>query len=486
MQASARLWQWLQESRASLAFTTYQTNRLLLVGCKPEGRIAVHERVFDKPMGLYASEDGLVMSTRHAIWQLENRLAPGELHAGCDRLYVPARSHTTGDLNVHDVVLDKHGDILFINTDFSCLARLRAGYSFEPVWQPPFISALKAEDRCHLNGLALRAGAPAYVTACAASDAAAGWRHQRGGGGIVMHIPSNEIVAGGLSMPHSPRWYRNKLWLLNAGSGELGFLDGERFVPVAACPGFVRGLAFAGDYAVVGMSRLRASSFGGLPLAQRLEGAGQASQCGLAVIDLRSGALAHSLLFDGGVDELFDVVVLPGVVRPAALGFQDDGIERLIRFPGGGGLLATKPTLRRPGVGAAPQAPGLPRAAALQASAFASVKYQHVYHLSAANLAGYEAMTYPSLQARWRVQAARGELLGVSASVDGAMVALAVAEQTDGADGAPLRTLLSLLVLPPYRHQGIATALLKHLHLPPPPASTAAIRPCLDILQDTL
>ncbi|NHZ42516.1 TIGR03032 family protein [Massilia sp. CCM 8693] len=480
MQASTGLWQWLQESRASLAFTTYQSNRLLLVGRKPEGRIAVHERVFDKPMGLYAGEDSLVMSTRHAIWQLENRLAPGQTHAGCDRLYVPARSHTTGDLNVHDVVRDRHGETLFINTDFSCLARLRDGYSFEPVWQPPFISALKAEDRCHLNGLAMRAGAPAYVTACAASDAAAGWRHQRAAGGIVMHIPSNEIVAGGLSMPHSPRWYRGKLWLLNAGSGEFGFLDGERFVPVAACPGFVRGLAFAGDYAVVGMSRLRASSFGGLPLAQRLAGAGQASQCGLVVIDLRSGAPVHSLLFDGGVDELFDVVVLAGVERPSALGFQDDGIERLISFPGSGGLLATKPTVRRPGIGAAVAAPALPRAAA------ACVKYQHVHHLNAANLAGYEAMTFPSLQARWRGQAPHGELLGVSASVDGAMVALAVAEQAAGTDGAPLRTLLSLLVLPPYRHQGIATALLKHLQLPQPPASNAAIRPRIDTLQDTL
>ena len=77
---------------------------------------------------------------------------------GCDRLYFPKTAHTTGDLNVHDVVMDGEGELLFVNTDFSCLARLSPDYSFEPLWQPAFISQLVAEDRRHLNGLALRDG----------------------------------------------------------------------------------------------------------------------------------------------------------------------------------------------------------------------------------------------------------------------------------------------------------------------------------------
>lgn len=463
IRSSDGLWQWLQDRRISLGFTTYQTNRLFLVGCKPEGRLAVNERLFDKPMGLFADRDRLVISTRYQIWQLENRLAPGETHSGSDRLYVPSRSYTTGNLSVHDVVIDKDGEILFVNTDFSCLARLCPGYSFEPIWQPPFIGKLKAEDRCHLNGLAMQNGEPAYATACGATDEPAGWRNCRADGGIVMHIPSNEIIATGLSMPHSPRWYRDKLWLLNSGSGEFGFLDGERFIPVAFCPGFVRGLAFVGDYALVGLSKLRSQSFGGLALEQRLADTGQTSQCGLRVIDLNTGAIVHSLTIDGSVEELFDVVVLPDVQWPRALGFQDDDIERLINFPGSSGLVTTKPTVKRPGIGSPAQTAGLPRVSQLaDADGSAIVKYQRVYHLNPDNLAPYDAMTYPSLQARWQTQPQRGELLGVSASVDGAMVGFAIAEQFIE-NTLQRAELISLFVLPDYRDQGIATALVKHL-----------------------
>ena len=103
-----------------MARLSHNQNRLFLIGCKPEGRSAVNERLFDKPMGLYADGDRLIMSTRYLIWHLENRLAAGETHLGCDRLYVPSVSYTTGDLNVHDVVMTKNQKPLFINTDFSC------------------------------------------------------------------------------------------------------------------------------------------------------------------------------------------------------------------------------------------------------------------------------------------------------------------------------------------------------------------------------
>jgi len=453
---SDRLWHWLQEHKVSLAFTTYQTNNLFLAGTKSDGRLALNTRKFDKPMGLWAERDLLVMGTRHAIWLLENRLAEGESREGCDRLYVPAQSHTTGDLNVHELARDKNGQLLFINTDFSCLARLRPGYSFEPVWQPPFISQLRAEDRCHLNGLGMRDGEPTYATACAASDDPAGWRKQRTAGGIVMHIPSNELIATGLSMPHSPRWHQDKLWLLNSGAGELGFLDGERFVPVALLPGFARGLCFVGRYAVLGLSKLRASSFGGLPLEQRLAAQGASAQCGLLVIDTVTGAIVHALHIEGPIDELFDVVVLPDVTRPQALGFQDDSIERLISFPGSEGLITTKPTVRRPGLGRPAPMPG-------QARSPSAVKFQQVHHLNQQNLAQYDAMTYPSLQSRWKTEALRGELLGVSASIDGEMIGFAVAEEFEQEDASTACELLSLLVVPAFRHQGIATALLRHL-----------------------
>jgi uncharacterized protein (TIGR03032 family) len=201
----------------------------MLVGRKANGRLAINERLFDKPMGLYAQGNSLYMSTRYQIWQLDNHLAKGETYQEADRLYVPSLSYTTGSLNVHDLVLGRDGTPIFINTDFSCLATIQAGYSFAPIWQPPFITKLVAEDRCHLNGLAMVEGEPAYVTACSMTDSAAGWRSHRNDGGIVVHLPSNEVVLRGLSMPHSPRWYQGKLWILNAGTGELGYVDDHQF-----------------------------------------------------------------------------------------------------------------------------------------------------------------------------------------------------------------------------------------------------------------
>ncbi len=462
MQGSEHLYQWLENERISLAFTTYQTNRLFLVGRKENGHLAVNERLFDKPMGLYARNESLFMATRYQIWQLENRLAKGEQHQGCDRLYVPSQSHITGDLNVHDVVVTEDQKILFINTDFSCLATLQAGFSFAPLWKPPFITKLAAEDRCHLNGLAMQDGKPTYVTACSATNEAAGWRSHRLDGGVVMHIPSNEIIVRGLSMPHSPRWYQGKLWLLNSGTGEFGFVDGNRFVPVTFCPGFVRGLAFWKNYALVGLSQLRSKAFTGLSLENRLAAENITAQCGLVVVDLETGKLLHALHIGGVVEELFDVVVLPDVRQPRALGFQDDDIDRLISFPESGGIIITKPTVKRPGLSQPTQVAGLPRMSQLGVPGEAAVKYQKVYHLTPENLLQYDAMTYPSLRNRWQTQPQRGELLGVSASVDGEMVGLAVAETWQEGTERHVE-LISSYVLPAYRQQPIEKQLHRHL-----------------------
>jgi len=451
----------MQAMQLSFAFSTYQTNRLFLVGCKPERRLAVNERLFDKPMGLYAHDNSLYMACRYQIWQLENHLAAGENYAGADRLYVPSTAHTTGDLNVHDVVMTKDEQLIFINTDFSCLATLKAGYSFEPLWKPPFISHLVAEDRCHLNGLAMQNGEPTYVTACSSTNEAAGWRNHRLNGGIVIHIPSNEIIATDLSMPHSPRWYRGKLWLLNSGSGEFGYLDKGRFVPVTFCAGFVRGLAFFGDYALVGLSKLRSRSFGGLALEIRLAAEGYEAQCGLVVIDLNTGQIIHSFIINSVVEELFDVVVLPNVQQPNVLGFQEDDISRLINFPQSNGMVITKPTVQRPSIGQTVPIAGLPQPNASENHKTA-VKYQRVYHLTPDNLLPYEAMTYPSLQARWQTQPPRGELLGLSASVAGEIIGFAVADCYQ-VDATATADLISLYVLPAYHQLGIETNLTQQL-----------------------
>lgn len=324
---------WLAESQLSLAFTTYQAGKLFLLGVSPNGELCVRERSFQRCLGLWSNGQTMWMSSKYQLWRFENVLPAGESAHGHDRIFVPQVGYTTGDLDVHDVAVESSGRVVFVNTLFGCLATLSDTQSFVPLWKPPFIDRLAAEDRCHLNGLALENGAAAYVTVVSQSNVADGWRDHRHNGGCVVDVRIDEVIADGLSMPHSPRVHREKLWLLNSGTGHFGFIDRDagRFEAVAFCPGYVRGLAFHDDYAVVGLSGLRMDrTFRGLPLDDNLRNAGAEPRCGLNVVDLRSGDVVHWLRINGVVSELYDVVALPKVIRPHAIGFQSDEICRLL------------------------------------------------------------------------------------------------------------------------------------------------------------
>ncbi|NEQ78136.1 MAG: TIGR03032 family protein [Okeania sp. SIO2C9] len=456
--ASPQFAAWLAKHHLSLAFTTYQTNRLFFISCQTNGRLKFHERLFDKPMGLYADGERLYMSTRYQLWQFENLLDTGEKYGECDRLYIPRTAYTTGDLNVHDVVVDNAQNLIFVNTDFSCLATLDPNYSFVPLWQPPFISKLVPEDRCHLNGLAMVEGKPTYMTACSATDTATGWRNHRRDGGVVINVEQNEIITTGLSMPHSPRWYKEKLWLLNSGTGELGYIDKGKFAPITFCPGFVRGLAFWGDFAVVGLSKLRSGAFTGLALEERLNAQGNTAHCGVMVIDLNSGQIVEWVHIAKTIEELFDIVVLPNVRQPEALGLQGDEVQRLVTFPNSGGIVTTKPTVKRPSIGQVPPVAGLPQAFE-QPKQPVAIKYQRVYHLNSTNTLDYDALTYPSIKQRWQTQPPKGELFGISAAVEGSLVGFVIAERVS----SETADIISLLVLPECRRQGIGTKLLVYL-----------------------
>jgi uncharacterized protein (TIGR03032 family) len=351
---------WLADQNVSLAFTTYQTGKLFLLGRKPDGQVAVFERTFNRCMGLWGDGQTLWLSSLYQLWRFENVLQPGQLHNGCDRLYVPRVGYTTADLDIHDIVVETgvgvgqtggrplmpdflppSSRVLFVNTKFGCLATLSERHSFTPVWRPPFLSKLAPEDRCHLNGLALENGRARYVTAVSGSDVADAWRERRRDGGLVMELPSGRIVAAGLSMPHSPRVYKGRLWLLNSGAGFLGSIDtvSGTFTPLTFSAGYLRGLAFSGNYAVVGLSRPRhEKTFTGLALDDELTKRKAEARCGLEIINLDSGDVEHWVRLEGMVQELYDVVVLPGVVRPMSLGLKNDEIQRIITIDADGAL----------------------------------------------------------------------------------------------------------------------------------------------------
>lgn len=324
---------WMDEQKLSIALTTYQIGKLFFLGLKPNGELSIFERSFNRCMGLCPSENGLYMSSIHQVWRFENLLKHGQTQDDYDRLYLPQVGNTTGDLDIHDMAVDADGRLIFVNTLFGCLATLSETHSFKPVWRPPFISKLAAEDRCHLNGLAMKDGRAAYVTAVGTSDVVDAWREHRVNGGVVIDVNSNEIVARGLSMPHSPRWHQGKLWLLNSGTGDFGYVDfaSGSFVPVTFCAGYMRGLSFHGDYALVGTSRPRHNkTFSGLALDEKLKERQAEARCGIQVIDLRTGDVVHWLRIEGIIDEIYDVVALPGVRRPMALGFKTDEIRRVL------------------------------------------------------------------------------------------------------------------------------------------------------------
>jgi uncharacterized protein (TIGR03032 family) len=317
----------------SVAISSYQSGKFYLMGRNPQGGLMVDERLFQKAMGICVEGNTLVLATLFQIQRFENLLEPGQyINHTFDACYIPRVTYTTGALDAHDIGLLANGEIVFVATRFNCLATLSRKRSFTPVWKPPFISAIVDEDRCHLNGLAMADGKPAYVTAVSRSNTIDGWRDRRANGGVVIDVASGEIVCEGLSMPHSPRLYQGKLWILNAGTGELGWVQRETrsFRALTFCPGFLRGLAFRGKYAFVGLSKPRYERFEGLDLDAKLREADSEAWCGVQVIDLDTGACAEWFRIDGVVGEIYDVGLVPGVSCPMSLGFGSKEIQTLL------------------------------------------------------------------------------------------------------------------------------------------------------------
>ncbi len=331
--ASPYLAAWLAEQQLSIAFSSYQAGKLFLLGRKPEAQLAIFERTFNRCMGLWSDGQTLWAATAFQLLRFENILAAPE--NGFDRLFVPRIAVFTGDIDVHDLAVDE-GQLFFVSTLFSAIATRSDRASFKPYWTPSFITRLAPEDRCHLNGMALRDGQPFYATAAAASDDAEGWRTHALRGGCLIDIPANKVILEGLSMPHSPRWHNGKLWLLDSGNGYLGFYEHGIFTRVAFLPGYARGLALVGNFAVVGVSKPRHEpTFAGLSLEKALQKYNHQPRCGLAVVDLTSGALVHWLwLEDGQVNELYDVALIPGVSRPKLLGLMSDEIRYTVNYEG--------------------------------------------------------------------------------------------------------------------------------------------------------
>ncbi|MEM0981484.1 MAG: TIGR03032 family protein [Cyanobacteria bacterium P01_H01_bin.58] len=285
-----------------------------------------HFRLFQKPMGLATDTEGrMAIGTDSQIWEFRNvpAVAPKlEPHGKHDACFLPRNMHVTGDIDIHEMAWS-NDELWFINTRFSCLCTLDKNYSFVPHWRPPFVSGYAPEDRCHLNGLELVDGEPKYVTALGTTNTGSGWRENKAQGGVLMDVTTNEILVQGLSMTHSPRWYRDHLWVLESGDGSLVKVDlaTNQLEPMVKLPGFTRGIDFYGPLAFIGLSQVRESVvFSGIPLTERLT----ERICGVWVVNIETGEIIAFLKFEDAVQEIFSVQVLPGICFPEILVEQNE------------------------------------------------------------------------------------------------------------------------------------------------------------------
>jgi uncharacterized protein (TIGR03032 family) len=311
----------LQAAGCALLVSTYQAGQLIAVGVADD-RLSLSFRRFDRAMGVAVGPDRIAVAGKDQIWTLReySDLAPAMTPAGRhDRCWLPRSSTVTGAIQCHEIAWgagsDGEPELWLVNTLFSCLAGVDRRYSFVPRWRPPFVSELAAQDRCHLNGLAMRDGTPAFVTVLARTDAPSGWRTVPKSDGAVLDVASGEAVTTGLVMPHSPRWYDGQLFVLNSGMGLLERVDvaSGRRESVASVPGYARGLSFHRNLAFVGLSRIRETAvFGAVPIAAYSD----QLKCGVGVIDLETGNTVATLQFSNAVEEIFDVQVVPDARCP--------------------------------------------------------------------------------------------------------------------------------------------------------------------------
>lgn len=342
---SPGLGEWIRQQGGTIVFSTYQNSRVFFLMADEDGKTHATERIVGSAMGLAVDQDKLWITNKEQAWRFSNvgprTIKEGEKTINSDAVYMPRWGMFLGGCDTHDVAScvqhdERTYELLFVNTNFNCIASIDGHYNFVPVWKPKFISSIGMGDRCHLNGMGVRDGQIAFATACSTTDVVGTWRDHKAGGGVLMDVQSQEIMASGFSMPHSPRWHDEKVWMHNSGQGDFGYVDPKdgRFEPVLQCPGFARGLTIVGHHAVIGLSTLRENTFAsGLPIKERLERQNIQQRCGLLIVNLLTGKLEHWLTLQV-VTELYDVAWLSGIKRPYTPGFSEPEKHRtLINFP---------------------------------------------------------------------------------------------------------------------------------------------------------
>lgn len=324
----------LHELGCTLAISTYQANKLIFISSNGSNLVQL-PRNFDKAMGVSYEDGRLAIATRSSlqIFAENKQLAFNypKKPKTYDLIFMPRMTYYTGYVDLHDIELVGH-EVYAVNTLFSCIVKMSDRYNWEPIWSPPNITKITSEDRCHLNGMIVRDGKPAYATAFNDGDALGSWRGVIPSGGILWDIEKNEKILEDLQMPHSPRWYDGKIYFLESAEGKVVCYDPvtKQKEVIFQLNAFARGLSKIGQYLFVGKSAIRSTSkvFKDLPIAQ------QKIQSGVAVIDMEAGECIGEINYLSSVEEIYDVEIIPNAVRPNILSSESDYHLNGLSIPG--------------------------------------------------------------------------------------------------------------------------------------------------------
>jgi uncharacterized protein (TIGR03032 family) len=324
----------LKENKICVLLSTYQAGKVIILSSK-NNELFQTPISFKKPMGIAIQGSKLAVACMDEIifFSKNENIASfvNNDNNSYDSVYIERASYNTSTLDIHDLEFGD-GVIWGVNTLFSCLSIFDINFSHRPKWKPPFITKLVPEDRCHLNGIAFEDNTPKYVTALSDDDQYQGWRKNKLNTGILMEVPSGEIILSNLAMPHSPRFYNQALYLLESGTGNLIKVNVEEknseIVFNFNC--FVRGLSFSNNLAFIGKSKIRENSTD----FNQLEVKDNSLNAGLIIFCMQSLSIIGEINYTAAIQELYDVQILEDTANAVIITKEIEEYRNIITFPG--------------------------------------------------------------------------------------------------------------------------------------------------------
>ena len=327
----------LKKLNCSIAISTYQAGKLVFISAKDEDSLTQLPRNFQKVMGIaedyknqklaLACKDEIIIFKNSKELALYYPKAPNKY----DALYMPRATFHTGALDIHDLSFGENEELFAVNTLFSSIVKIDTNYNFTPYWSPPQIDKITGEDRCHLNGMAMKNGMPKYATAFNDGNTPQSWRDKITESGVIYDIENNKMIAKDLAMPHTPRIYNNELYVLLSATGELVKINKENgtYDVVVKIGGFVRGMSLHKDYLFIGQSKLRknSSTFGKLPFAK------DANQAGIVIVHLPTKSITGKITYLTSLDEIYDIHILADKIRPNILNTLTEDYKEGLSIP---------------------------------------------------------------------------------------------------------------------------------------------------------